>query len=77
MVRVIFIAIGGALIVAGALVGGLTAAHSRTNPAQVTRAWRDWALGLVLAGALAIALALINWGIYHPSTIQLPFVNER
>lgn len=77
MARVVFIVIGGLLVLAGAAVGGLAAAHTRTNPAQVTRAWRDWALGLVLAGGMLIGLALINWGIYHPSNIQLPFVNER
>lgn len=77
MARVVFLVLGTALVVLGASIAGFAAAGSHTVPCQVTRALRDWALGLIVAGGLIIGLALINWGVYHPSNIQLPFVNER
>jgi hypothetical protein len=78
MARVVFIAVGAVLMaVAGLLAGVVTVVARFVQVPHQMSVLRTWALGIGLVGFMVFCLALINWSLYHPSNIQLPFVNER
>lgn len=77
MIRTVLI-VGAALMVAGFLLAGAVTVLARcTMTPQQVSFWRAWALGIGVIGFMVLCLALVNWPLYHPDNIQLPFVNER
>lgn len=75
--RTVFVVVGTALmVVSAALAGGTRLAVGPTDPDHEPRIY-NWALGMGALGLTMVCLALMNWSLYYPSNIHLPFVNER